>query len=104
MTKKLAIGIGAVLVIALMAGMVAVTTGRGVVSASTQTAPAPKPIVKTVTRVVTVKKHTKSPKGSGQVVTLVRMAPTTSVSSGSSSGSFESEHEREGDDRGEGDD
>ena len=105
MTKKLAIGIAAVLVAGLMAGRVAVTTGRGVVNASAQTAPAPKPIVKTVTKVVTVKKHKKAPQGSGQVVTVVRSAPSTSVGSISSSGSsFEGEHEREGDDGGQGED
>jgi len=91
MTKRAAILIAAGLVGTLVAGALALSSGRGIVRAS---APAPKTITKTETQVITITKHRPS---RGPTV-IVRRAPSApSVSTGGDSG-FESESEGAGGD------
>lgn len=78
MTRKFAIGIAATLVAALMAGMVALHIGRGVVGASpTTSVRTPTPIVRTETKVITIKRHRPAATGGQQTITVVRPAPAT---------------------------
>jgi len=87
MTKRSALLTSGGLLMALMAGIVALWLGRGVVGAQANPTArmVPKPIVKTVTQVVTVHKQRPAPPGSGggQTITIVRHLPPTSTGSGS---------------------
>jgi uncharacterized membrane protein (UPF0136 family) len=71
MTKRSAILLSGGLVTALLAAMIALLSGRGLVkSADAATVAKPAPIVKTETRVVTVQK--KAPAGKTTKVTIIR--------------------------------
>jgi hypothetical protein len=88
MTKRSALLTSGGLLMALMAGVVALWLGRGVVGAQASSTAriVPKPIVKTVTQIVTVHKQRPAPPGSGgggQTITIVRHLPPTSTGSGS---------------------
>lgn len=111
MTKRAAIGISGALLAALMSGVVALWFGHLTAMATAQPASTftPKPIIRTVTRVITVHKRRK-PKFSGvpQTITVVRPAPpavapvvTTSGGSGGEGyddGGHEHDHGGGGDD------
>lgn len=89
MTRRAAITIAGVLIGSMMAGFVALTLGRGLVGAPAAGATvAPKPIVKTETRVVTIHKKRPAKPAPAQTITVVRPGSgSSSMSSPSSSGS-----------------
>jgi hypothetical protein len=86
MKKRTAIVIAGALVASMMAGVVALTIGRGIVGATAPGAVvAPKPIIKTKTDVVTVKKRRPAKAGPIQTITVVRPGSVSTASSGFSS-------------------
>jgi hypothetical protein len=87
MNKRQAIAVAAGLVTAMMAGVVALSLGRGIVGTKGAVASTavPKPIVKTITQVITVKKHRPAQAAPAQTITVVRRDPVGAVSSSSSS-------------------
>lgn len=92
MTKRAAILIAAGLVATLVAGALALSSGRGIVHASTA---APTTVTKTETQVVTITKH----RPSRPTTVVVRRAPSgSSVATGGDDSGFESESEGAGGD------
>jgi hypothetical protein len=91
MTKRAAILIAAGLVGTLVAGALALSSGRGIVRAST---PAPRTVTKTETQVITITKRRPS---RGPTV-IVRRSPTGPASWTGDDSGFESESEGAGGD------
>jgi hypothetical protein len=86
MKKRTAILIAGGLVASMMAGVVALTIGRGIVGRpAAQGVAKPKPIIKTETTVVTVKKR-RPGKAAGPVTTITLVRPG-SASTGSAASS-----------------
>ena len=86
MKKRTAILVAGALVASMMAGVVALTIGRGIVGTpAAQAVATPTPIIKTETTVVTVKKRRPAKVGPVQTITVVRPGSSPTASSGSSS-------------------
>jgi hypothetical protein len=111
MTKKAALAIAGGIVAAMVAGTMALTLGHGLAGSAASAQPvvaAPKPIIKTITKVVTIRKHAKAPKhslsggggggysGQPTTVTIVRQTSTSGSSTSSSSSSYgDDSHEQD---------
>jgi hypothetical protein len=80
MTKRMAIVIAGALVGAMMSGVVALTFGRGVVGVPARAAVSPAPIVKTETKVITIKKRRPAKPAPEQTITVIRSGGATTHS------------------------
>jgi hypothetical protein len=97
MTRKMAITIAGALIAAMMAGVVALSLHSGIVGPpAARAAVAPKPIVKTDTRVITIRKRRPARAAPLQTVTVDRPSPGSSAAPQGSGTYHEDDAESQG--------